>query len=124
MPVLRSCLIFVLLAMPAFAAPPPRAAAEIQQLIAALGSSGCDFERNGRWYPSAKAQEHLQRKYDWLRERGKAATAEQFIELAGTRSSMSGRAYRVRCKGRPVVGSAQWLGDRLREMRRHDAPAR
>jgi hypothetical protein len=115
---LPALLIGLLLALPAPAAPPPTAAREIEALITALGASGCDFQRNGSWYPAKKAQEHLRRKYDWLRERDLAASAEQFIERAGTRSSMSGRAYQVRCAGRPAVPSATWLGERLRELRR------
>lgn len=111
----------VLLPLSALAGPPPAAAREIDRLIAALGNSGCEFQRNGNWYPAEKAQEHLRRKYDWLRERDKVATAEQFIALAGTQSSMSGRAYEVRCPGRPVVSSAEWLRARLRELR--NAPA-
>jgi len=115
----------LLLSLPAFSAPPPAAAREIDQLIAALGSSGCEFQRNGTWYPSAKAQEHLRRKYDWLREHDKVANAEQFIERAGTQSSMSGRAYSVRCPGKPVVNSAAWLRARLLEMRKaNPSPAR
>ena len=107
----------LMIASPAGAAPPPAAAREIEGLIVALGASGCDFERNGSWYPAKKAEAHLRRKYDYLRERGGAGTAEQFIASAGTRSSMSGRAYRVRCPGKPVVDSAAWLQSRLRQMR-------
>ncbi|QNP40896.1 YfeK family protein [Lysobacter solisilvae (ex Woo and Kim 2020)] len=115
---LFALLIGLLLALPAPAAPPPAATREIEALIAALGASGCDFQRNGSWYPAQKAQEHLRRKYDWLRERDMAANAEQFIERAGTKSSMSGRAYQVRCPGRPAIPSAVWLTERLREMRK------
>jgi hypothetical protein len=113
----------LLLALPAAAAPPPRAAREIDGLIGALGASGCEFQRNGSWYPAKKAQEHLRRKYDWLRKRDMVASAEQFIERAGTQSSLSGRAYEVRCPGRPVVSSAQWLRARLLELRRRDRNA-
>jgi hypothetical protein len=116
---MRSLLLLLALvtAAPAGAAPPPAAAREIEGLIAALGVSGCDFQRNGSWYPAKKAEQHLRRKYDYLRERDKVATAEQFIALAGTRSSMSGRAYSVRCPGKPVVDSAAWLQGRLRALR-------
>jgi hypothetical protein len=116
---MRSLLLLLALvtAAPAGAAPPPAAAREIEGLIAALGASGCEFQRNGSWYPAKKAEQHLRRKYDYLRERDKVATAEQFIALAGTRSSMSGRAYSVRCPGKPVVDSAAWLQGRLRALR-------
>jgi hypothetical protein len=116
---MRSLLLLLALvtAAPTGAATPPAAAREIEGLIAALGASGCDFQRNGSWYTAKKAEQHLRRKYDYLRERDKVATAEQFIALAGTRSSMSGRAYSVRCPGKPVVESAAWLQGRLRALR-------
>ena len=110
-------LLLLCMAMPAVAAPPPTAVREIEGLITALGASGCDFQRNGSWYPSKQAEQHLRRKYDYLRERDKVANAEEFIALAATRSSMSGRAYSVRCPGAPVVDSATWLQARLREIR-------
>jgi len=110
-------LLALMMAVPAGAAPPPAAVREIEGLIAALGASGCDFQRNGSWYPAKKAEQHLRRKYEYLRERDKVTTAEQFIELAGARSSMTGRAYLVRCPGKPVVDSAAWLQGRLRALR-------
>ena len=90
---------------------------EIEALIAALATSGCEFQRNGRWHDATRAQAHLQRKYDWLRKRGLADTAELFIERAATRSSTSGQAYRVRCPGRPDTTSGAWFEARLRQLR-------
>lgn len=100
------------------AAPPAQAAREIERLIAALGASGCQFQRNGRWYDASEAQAHLRRKYDWLRKRDMVASGEQFIERAGSESSMSGKPYEVRCPGRPAVASAIWLTAKLAELRR------
>lgn len=105
----------------ALAAPPEKARREIDRLISLLGSSGCEFQRNGRWYPAAEARTHLQRKYDYLLKQDLVDSAEQFIERAGSQSSMSGKAYSVRCPGKPAVPSAQWLGARLSEIR-HAAP--
>lgn len=90
---------------------------EIDQLITALGSSGCQFQRNGSWYPASEAQSHLRRKYDWLRKREMVASAEQFIERAGSASSVSGKPYQVRCPGQPVATSAAWLTARLATIR-------
>jgi hypothetical protein len=110
-------LLCLLPAFPAASAPP---AHEIEQLIAGLGASGCEFQRNGSWYAAKKAEAHLRRKYEWLRERNLAATAEQFIERAATKSSMSGRAYQVRCAGQSAVPSAEWLRARLVEVRKRE----
>lgn len=98
-----------------------KAQREIDQLITALGGSGCQFQRNGSWYPASEAQSHLRRKYDYLRKRDLVASAEQFIERAGSASSMSGKPYQVRCPGQPVVTSSTWLTTRLAAIR-HATP--
>lgn len=90
---------------------------EIAALIAALGASGCEFQRNGTWYDAATARAHLQRKYDYLRKRDLAPSAELFVERAASRSSISGKAYRVRCPGRAEQPSADWFLQRLRALR-------
>lgn len=104
-------------ALPAVAAPSPQAQREIDALIAGLGASGCAFERNGRWYDAKTAQAHLRKKYDYLRKRDMADTAELFIERAASESSMSGKPYRVRCPGKAAEFSAQWFGQRLQALR-------
>lgn len=119
---LASVLLGALLApAAALAAPPEKAQREIEGLIAALGRSGCQFQRNGTWHPAAEAQAHLRRKYEYLRKRDLADSAEQFIERAGSKSSISGKPYAVRCPGQAVTPSATWLGARLSEIR-HAAP--
>jgi len=110
-----------LLVSSAWAAPPPQVQREIEQLIDAMGQSGCEFQRNGTWYPAGQARAHLRRKYDYLRKRDLVDSAEQFIERAGTQSSMSGKPYAVRCAGQGTVPSAQWLAARLSKLR-HATP--
>lgn len=90
---------------------------EIQGLIDALGRSGCAFERNGEWYDGARARTHLGRKYDYLRRRDPAGSAESFIERAASRSSTSGRAYHVRCPGKAVEPASTWFQRQLRDLR-------
>lgn len=103
-----------------FAAVAADPAREIGDLIGALGHSGCEFERNGSWHDAQRAQAHLQRKYEWLRKRDLAGPAEQFIDRAASRSSVSGKPYRVRCPGKPVVDSATWFRGVLQRLRAND----
>lgn len=103
-------------------APAGRTAREIEGLFASLSQSDCRFQRNGRWYTAAKATEHLRRKYDYIQRKGKLASAERFIELAATRSSVSGSPYQVQCGTAPQVSSARWFGDRLAALRAAEAP--
>jgi hypothetical protein len=109
----------------AHAAAPPIAQAEINYLLGFIDRSGCKFYRNGSWYNSHEAQAHLRDKYDYLTARNLIHTAEDFIELAGTKSSMSGKAYAIQCQAGPTVTTNQWLHEALtgyRSSRGQSAP--
>ncbi len=102
----------------AHAAPPaPAVQAEIHALLVSLGSSGCQFDRNGTWYPAAQAQAHLQRKLEAVEERGTLQSTEQFIDVAATRSSISGDPYHVKCGNDAPMESRAWLMARLAQVR-------
>ncbi|WNH48825.1 MULTISPECIES: DUF5329 domain-containing protein [Stenotrophomonas] len=101
----------------ATAAPSEAARGEIESLIGALDGSTCRFQRNGSWHDAAEARAHLQRKYDYLLKKDKVDTAEQFIERAASRSSMSGKPYRIACPGQPEQTAASWFGARLQALR-------
>jgi len=108
-----------LAASAALAAGPPAAVrSEIERLLAHLGSSPCEFYRNGSWHRAADAQAHLRRKYEYLADKGRIATTEDFIAKGATKSSTSGQAYQVRCPGQAARPSAQWLQEALQELRR------
>lgn len=94
-------------------APTPTAVAEVEYLLDYVGQSGCDFYRNGVRYDSGAAKIHLRYKYDALAGHGQIRTADDFIEKAATKSSLTGIAYRVRCAGGPELSSNQWLRDAL-----------
>ena len=109
----------MVLALPLARADAPPSAetqAEIRALIGALKTSGCEFERNGSWYDSAKAAAHLQQKYDYLLKKKLVPTTAAFIERAGSQSSMSGKAYQVRCAGQVAVSSADWLNAQRKQL--------
>lgn len=104
---------------PAQAQVPATTDREIRGLIDGLAQSSCRFERNGSWYDGTRAAAHLQRKYDYLRKRERVASAEQFIEAAASRSSVTGRAYRVACAGLEPSDAGPWFRQRLSMLRRH-----
>jgi Family of unknown function (DUF5329) len=99
------------------AAPPATAQTEINHLLEFVGSSGCEFYRDGSWYDAKRAQAQLRSKYQWLLARDQINTAEDFIEKAATSSSLSGRPYEVRCGGGEAVSSNRWLRDELTRYR-------
>jgi len=95
----------------------PLARSEIDGLMSRLEASGCEFNRNGSWYPATEARSHLLRKLQYLEERGAVQSAEQFIELAATSSSVSGQPYLVKCDNGPPVPSGTWLRTQLQAVR-------
>lgn len=94
------------------------AAREVAHLLDTVARSNCQFNRNGRWYDSAEARAHLQKKYEYLEKRKQAPTAEAFIERGATGSSVSGQAYHIRCAGAAPVPSATWLTEQLTRYRK------
>ncbi len=116
--------ILLLVSGAAFAQNPlPATSREIGQLFAALESSRCEFHRNGSWHSAQKASEHLHRKYDYLLEKGLVTSTESFIELAATKSSMTGKPYLVRCGNAQPVPSMSWFTSKLKELRARPADA-
>jgi Family of unknown function (DUF5329) len=87
---------------------------EIQHLLKYIGGSGCAFVRNGVESDAVAAREHIRAKYDYAKSR--VGSAEDFIRLAASRSSMTGEPYVVRC-GSSQFESADWLTDELRSYR-------
>ena len=90
---------------------------EIEALLNRLQASGCEFNRNGSWYDGAKARSHLLGKLEYLEGKGTIASSEQFIELAASASSSSGKPYEVRCGSAAPMPSAKWLTRELAAIR-------
>ena len=96
---------------------PPAARGEIDALLARLDVSGCQFNRNGSWYSAVEAKAHLQRKLEYLEKKQLVESSEQFIQRGASSSSMTGRAYLVKCGDAPPVESAVWFMTQLRTIR-------
>lgn len=111
----RFAILFLMLAAaPAQAAGlSPSAKAEIDALLSRLAASQCQFYRNGSWYSGTEARDHLNMKLRYLARKGAITSSEEFIAKAGTRSSLSGRPYKVQCPHQAEESSALWLGNEL-----------
>ncbi|ANI60958.1 hypothetical protein ACVK1X_005988 [Pseudomonas sp. PvR086] len=98
---------------------PPQATQEINSLLDFVEHSECRFVRNGSEYGGPQARAHLEKKLEYLEEQDRVNSAEDFIELAATQSSMSGRAYEVRCPA-GIQPANLWLKTELqRQRQRH-----
>jgi len=107
----------------AHAATPLAAQAEINYLLEFVETSGCEFYRNGSWYDSNAARDHLRTKYEAYASFSKINSAEEFIDKAATKSSITGEGYEARCNGGELVPSKKWLTDALMRHRADEAAA-
>jgi hypothetical protein len=89
--------------------------AEIDYLLKAVGSSGCEFIRNGERHDSREAEDHLRMKY--RKAKSYAPTSEKFIDRLASKSYLSGKPYFIECASEERIASGQWLMQRLIEYR-------
>ncbi len=85
-------------------------------MLAFVENSSCKFVRNGSEYSPKEARAHLQKKFEYLEQKGLVDSAEDFIDRAATESSLSGQTYSVNCAGQ-TQPSASWLKQELQHMR-------
>ncbi len=90
---------------------------EIDHLIAYVTASDCSFIRNGSVHPTSEAVEHMKKKYQYFKK--KINSAEQFIELSASKSTMSGKPYFIKCPGAKQKQSRIWLLEELHHYRQN-----
>ena len=83
---------------------------EIEHLLKFVESSGCIFIRNETEHKPEEARKHLARKYAYAKKRIKSG--EDFVELLASKSSMTGKPYRVNCQGELRL-SRDWFYEEL-----------
>jgi hypothetical protein len=88
---------------------------EIEHLLRFVGSSNCQFIRNGEEHAPADAESHLRLKY--RNGRRYATTAANFIDRLASESSWTGRKYEVRCGEQAPRPSRDWLHAELARYR-------
>ena len=89
---------------------------EINHLLNYVKTTQCTYIRNGDSYKGPKAVSHIQRKYDYFED--DIHSAEDFIRLSATKSTMSGSRYHIKCPNQPEVESGRWLLDELARYRK------
>jgi hypothetical protein len=80
---------------------------EVEHLLKFLRGSDCRMTRNGKAHNGEEAARYVQRKYDHFRN--EISSTEDFIELAASQSTISGKSYQVQCPGEPNRPSRDWL---------------
>jgi hypothetical protein len=89
---------------------------EIEALLAYIGGlEGASFIRNGDAHSPTDAAAHLRLK--WTNQKKQIVTAEDFIRLCGTKSSVSGKPYVIRFSDGREEEAAQVLLKQLKVLR-------
>jgi len=110
------CIFICVISVPVFAS---NMQSEINHLLAILGNSECQFERNGKMHSGKDTVNHVKKKYNYFKS--KINSAEKFIEYSATKSTLSGKYYMVLCKDKPKIRTQDWLLQELKNYRSKDS---
>ena len=89
--------------------------AEITHLLNYVKTTQCKYIRNGSEHSGVDAAAHIKKKYDYFKDDIKSA--EDFIRLSATKSTMTGSKYYIDCPGSQKVESGKWLLTELKKYR-------
>ncbi len=88
----------------------------IAYLLQHVVRSNLIFIRNGVMHSPAEAEAHMRRKYEYFK--GDIRTAEDFIRLCASKSTLTGRAYQVKLPDGRLLRTDQWMLSALSRYRR------
>jgi len=88
---------------------------EITHLLGYVKTTQCLYIRNGDTHNGQEAAKHIKSKYEYFES--DIDSAEDFIRLSATKSTMSGNKYHIKCPGSSKVESSQWLLEELNKYR-------
>ncbi len=88
---------------------------EIAHLLQFVGATECKYERNGTMHTGAEAVKHINKKYRYYLDDIKSA--EDFIKYSATKSTMSGKHYKIHCPNKEPIKSQDWLLTELAAVR-------
>lgn len=88
----------------------------IAYLLQQVARSNLIFIRNGVMHTPEEAEAHMRRKYDYFK--GDIRTPEDFIRLCATKSTLTGRPYRVKLRDGRLLRTDQWMHAALSQYRR------
>ncbi|MDK1287600.1 DUF5329 family protein [Pseudoalteromonas umbrosa] len=91
-------------------------AAEIQHLLTFIETSNCQYERNGSLHTARDAKQHISKKYHYYQD--DIESAEDFISLTASKSSLSGKPYLIHCSNNKPIKSSEWLLLELKAFRK------
>lgn len=93
---------------------------KIDYLIMKIRTCECVFLRNGKEYSSIEAEKHIRMKYQnalssWFTPKKAQWTAHLFIENVASKSSISGKEYKLKLANGSIIDVSKWLFEKLKE---------
>jgi hypothetical protein len=88
----------------------------IKYLLDYVAGSYCTFIRNGEPHTGKEAADHFKAKYEHFKNEIK--TPEDFIQIAATKSMITGDPYLVKTADGKEISCAEWLGKVLADYRK------
>lgn len=113
----KLALLMMIVTNSAYADVQPEQRHEVDYLLDFVKNTSCQINRNGQYHDGKKALAHIQKKYDYFRD--KIGTTEQFIEYSATKSTISGKSYLVKCGNQRPQETRNWLLDELKKYRQN-----
>lgn len=94
---------------------------KIETLLESVKNSNLTFIRNGKEYSAQEGHKHLEMKLkkarnSWFAPPQDKWTASMFIEKVASKSSLSGKPYKVRTKDGKTLNAENWLKEKLNEI--------
>lgn len=91
---------------------------KIDYLLKEVSESKVIFIRNGSTHPPKDAAKHLERKLksalsSWFTPSKEKWTAKLFIEKVASKSSLSGKEYKIKRTDGSIVKAKVWLNEKL-----------
>ena len=87
---------------------------DVKRLIQFVEHSNCQFVRNGKPYSPRKSAMHIEKKYQHFK--AEINSIDKFIELAASKSMLSGRPYQVVCPNSEPVSAGIWMRMMTRDL--------
>ena len=92
---------------------------EIAHLLEYVKTTQCAYIRNGTSHNGVEAANHIKKKFYYYKD--DVASAEDFIRLSATKSTISGSKYYIKCSGSPKMESGVWFLQELDRYRKKES---
>jgi len=89
---------------------------EIQYLLSQIKQTPCIVKRNEVSHKGEEVYSHVLKKFEYYQDQ--IQSTEDFIRLSASKSTFSGKNYRISCDQKNWINTKDWLLEKLNGFRR------